>query len=127
MGCIGVLASPGGGGRAVLGGIGLSGFPDFREWRLWRALGNCTGGSGIGWYWPFLGGVGGVLGGIGLFWGVLGGIGLLGGELGGIRRYWVVLAFPVGGKERGEEEGGGGDRVLRFRVLGQGKGESFKV
>ena len=39
----------------------------------------------------------------------------------------MVLASPVGGKERGEEEGAGGDRVLRFRVLRQGKGESFKV
>ena len=40
--------------------------------------------------------VGGVLGGIGWYW-------PFGGEaeLGGIRRYWVVLAFPVGGKERG--------------------------
>ena len=117
---------PGGEGRywAVLGGIGLSGFPDFREWRLWRALGN-AGGSGIGRYWVVLAFLGGpVLGGIGLFWragivwywlffwggggwwGVLGGIGWywpFGGEaeLGSIRRYWVVLAFPVGGKERG--------------------------
>ena len=37
-----------------MGGIGFSGFADFREWDLWRALGNCARGGGIRRYWAVL-------------------------------------------------------------------------
>ena len=118
-----VLACPGWArkGRycAVLRGIALSGFADFRDWNLWKALGNSARGGGtvrycvvlpfpgrglegavlrgIAWYWPVPGGAR-----KGRYCAVLRGIGLSrvgpeGAVLGGIVCYWP---FRLGARKK---------------------------